>query len=248
MGEIGYVIIELEEVDSTNLYAERLLSKGTVEEGTVIQAKHQIAGKGQGENRWESLPGQNLTFSIVLHPRFLEPGCQFHLNKAICLGILDFLSAYVDRAVVKWPNDILIDSKKVGGILIQHSVEGEILETTIVGIGLNVNQTKFDHNLTRAASLFQILHQELKLKEALVLLCNAIEGRYSLLRGNEIEKLEFDFCEALLGFQEKRIFLLNGEEIQGIIRGVDEFGRLLVEHPGNNTKTYAHKEIQYLMK
>ena len=87
MGEIGHLFIELEEVDSTNLYAERLLSKGPVEEGTIIQAKFQTAGKGQDENRWESLPGQNLTFSIILHPRFLEPSRQFLINKSISLGV-----------------------------------------------------------------------------------------------------------------------------------------------------------------
>jgi len=132
-------------------------------------------------------------------------------------------------------------------ILIQHVVEGEILETTIVGIGININQTKFDHQLTHAASMFQILHQELKLKEALGLLCKAIDGRYSQLRGKEEKTLEADFCDALLGFREERIFLVDGEEVPGIIRGVDEFGRLLVEHPGNDVKVYAHKEIQYIM-
>ncbi|MBE0648214.1 MAG: biotin--[acetyl-CoA-carboxylase] ligase [Bacteroidales bacterium] len=246
MGKTGHVIIELEEVDSTNLYAERMLRKGVVEEGTVIQAKFQTAGKGQGDNQWESLPGQNLTFSIILHPRFLLPTRQFLLNKVISLGLIDFLSIYIEDVAIKWPNDILAGLKKIGGILIQHRVEGEILESTIVGIGLNVNQTKFDHNLSGAASLFQILHQELKLKEALVLLCNRIEERYSQLRAEETERLEADFCRALLGYQEEKKFLVEGKEISGTICGVDEFGRLLVEHPGNDVKVYAHKEIEYV--
>ncbi|MFH1298139.1 MAG: biotin--[acetyl-CoA-carboxylase] ligase [Bacteroidota bacterium] len=247
MGRIGHPFIDLEEVDSTNLYAERMLRKGSVEEGTVIRAKFQTAGKGQGDNRWESEPRQNLTFSIVLHPRFLPPGHQFLINKAISLGVLDFLSAYVDGATVKWPNDILIGSKKIGGILIQHIVEGETLETTIVGIGLNVNQTKFDQHLPQAVSLFLILHRELELKEALILLCNALEKRYSLLRVNETEKLESDFCHVLLNYQEEKPFLVDGREIPGTIQGVDEFGRLLVQHPGRPVKAYAHGEIGYLL-
>ncbi len=248
MGKIGYVFIELEEVDSTNLYTERMLSKGAIDEGTVIMARFQTAGKGQGDNSWDSEPGQNLTCSILLHPRFLQPSRQFLLNEAISLGVLDFLSAYVDGAVVKWPNDILIGSKKIGGILIDHIVEGESLETSIVGIGLNINQTKFDHQLTQAASLFQIIHQELKLKEALVILCNTLEERYSLLRMNETEQLESDFYKALLGYKEEKTFLVDDREIPGIIKGVDEFGRLLVEHPGGALKAYSHKGIEYLME
>lgn len=245
MGKVGHVFIDLEEVDSTNSYAERLLKKGPVEEGTVIQARFQTAGKGQGDNHWESAPGQNLTFSFILHPGFLPPGRQFLINKVISLGVLDFLSAYLDEAAIKWPNDIFYENKKIGGILIQHLVEGDTLETSIVGIGLNINQTKFDLELTNAASLFQILHQELKLKDALVLLCEAIGERYAQLKRNETDRLESDFHLALLGYMEERLFLLGGKEITGIIQGVDEFGRLLIEHADQALKTYAHKEIEY---
>lgn len=246
MGRIGHIFIDPGEVDSTNLYAARMLRKSAVDEGTVIHTKYQTAGRGQGDNRWESEPGQNLIISIVLHPRFLQPDRQFLLNKVVSLGVIDFLSAYVDGAVVKWPNDILIGAKKIGGILIQHFVEGAILEATIAGIGLNINQRKFDHRLSQAASLFQILHQELNLKEALELLCDALEERYSQLKRNETMQLESDFRLSLLGYQKERPFLADGREIPGIIQGVDEFGRLVVEHPGKYRTTYVHGEIEFL--
>lgn len=246
MGKIGHTCIELEEVDSTNLYAGRMLRKGELEEGLIIRASFQSDGKGQGENQWESAPGKNLTFSVILHPRFLDPSRQFLLNKSVSLGVMDFLSAYVDGVTIKWPNDIMIGPGKVGGILIQHMVEGDVLDTTIVGIGLNINQPKFDHKLTHAASLFQVLQQEIKLKVALDLLCDRLEGRYSQLRANESDRQHADFCRALLGFQEERLFLVDEERIPGIIVGVDEYGRLLVEHPGLPVKAYAHKEIAYI--
>ena len=247
MGKVGHTFIDLEEVDSTNLYAERMLQKGSVAEGTVILAKFQTAGMGQDDHQWESASGQNLTFSIVLHPRFLSPGRQFLLNKVISLGVLDSLADYVEGATIKWPNDILIGSKKIGGILIRINVEGESLETAIVGIGLNVNQTKFDPSLTQATSLVQVLHQELKLKEALILLCNAIDMRYSQLKNNNNEQLKSDFHQKLLGYKLERKFVVDGQQIIGIIEGVDEFGRLLVIHPGEPVKAYAHKEIEYLL-
>jgi len=246
MSKIGHLFIDLEEVDSTNLYAERMLKKEDVEEGTVIRAAYQTAGKGQGKNRWESEPGKNLTFSIVLHPRFLPPSRQFLLNKAISLGVLDFVSGYAEGAMVKWPNDIVVGSHKIGGILIQNILEGEIFETSVAGIGLNINQTSFDHRLTRAASLSQILHREIRLKEALQLLCSTIEDRYAQLRINQTDLLESDFLRFLLGYREERQFLVDGAEISGIIHGVDEFGRLLVEHPGRRLEAYAHQEIEYL--
>lgn len=247
MGKIGYILIELDEADSTNRYAERMLRKGDVEEGTVIQASCQTEGRGQGDNRWWSEPGQNLTFSVVLHPGFLRPGRQFILNKAISLGVHDFLSVYLDGVVIKWPNDILAGSKKIGGILIQHAVEGSLLKNTIVGIGLNVNQTKFDKELSDATSLSRILRREFNLKDAMALLCDALEKRYFQLKEQKNDPLESDYCNALLGYREERKFVVESREVPGIIRGVDEFGRLLVEHSGTGLKVYAHKEIEFVM-
>jgi len=238
--------MDLEEVDSTNLYAERLLQQGPVEEGVVILAAYQTEGKGQGANRWESEPGRNLTFTVVLHPLFLPPARQFLINKVIALGVVDFLSNFVEGVMVKWPNDILIGSKKIGGILIQHMIKGERLETTFAGIGLNINQTSFDHRLSNAASLIQILHQELVIKEALNLICNALEIRYSQLRNNQLAQLESDFCYILLGMQEERTFSVAGQTIPGTILGVDEFGRLIIQLFNKQVKAFNHREIEYL--
>jgi len=247
MGTIGHLLIELQEVNSTNRHAERILRNGEVEEGTVINAWSQTDGKGQGENRWQSEPGQNLTISIILHPLFLQPGMQFVLNKAISLGVLDAVSHYLDGVKIKWPNDILAGSKKIGGILIQHAVEGAILKDTIVGIGLNVNQKDFGPGLPDAASLAMILHREVDLKELLTLLCDTLEMHYSLLKEEGTSSLEADYCTALLGFRHERMFLVEGNPVSGIIQGVDEFGRLLVEHPGGGFKAYAHREIEFLV-
>lgn len=246
MGTIGNLLIELQEVNSTNHYAERILRNGEVEEGTVIHAWSQTDGKGQGENRWQSEPGQNLTLSIILHPLFLQPGRQFILNKAISLGVLDAVSHYLDGVKIKWPNDILAGSKKIGGILIRHTVEGVLLKDSIVGIGLNVNQKDFGPGLPDAASLAMILHREVDLKELLTRLCDAMEMRYSRLKEEEVSPLETDYCNALLGIRQERIFLVEGKPVSGTIQGVDEFGRLLVEHPGDGLRAYAHKEIEYL--
>jgi len=247
MGTIGHAIIDLEEVDSTNLYAERLLKKGTVEEGTVIIAKNQTAGRGEGENRWESEPGRNLTLTVVLHPMFLPAGRQFLINKVISLGVCHFLCDYVEGVCIKWPNDMLISSKKVGGILIRHVVNNEMLETTIAGIGINVNQTHFDHHLSGAVSLAQVLRHDLVLKNALKQLCVFLEIQYDALKRGKLDFLEFGYCNALLGYDEKRKYKIGQKMVDGTIRGVDEFGRLLVEISGKPVQAFNHKEIEYIL-
>jgi len=98
-------IIRLESVDSTNLYAASLLQGGDVPDGTVVWAGAQTAGRGQHENRWESQPGMNLTFSLIIHPKNLSPERQFLINKAIALGTLDYLRLHLPDAGIKWPHD-----------------------------------------------------------------------------------------------------------------------------------------------
>ncbi|MFH1160662.1 MAG: biotin--[acetyl-CoA-carboxylase] ligase [bacterium] len=245
MSKIGTTIIELEEVDSTNSFTERLSRDGQVEEGTVVSAGKQTAGKGQGENTWESEPGRNLTFSVVLHPSFLPPDKQFFLNKAISLGVYDFLSDFVDEVSIKWPNDIYIGDKKAGGILIQHMVSGDQIETTIAGIGININQTQFDHRLPNPASLIQVLHQELVLKEALRRVLHSLDIRYEQLKTAFLRELDTGYQHALYGFGIPRKYRTGNEILEGIIRGVDAFGRLLLELPDEGIRKYNHGEIEY---
>jgi len=248
MGKISNTIIELDRVDSTNLYAERLLKQEIVEDGTVIIATAQTAGKGQGENTWETEPGKDLTFTVILHPTFLNAAGQFLLSKAISLGVCDFLANYIDDVLVKWPNDVFVYGKKIGGILIRHTVNNEMLQTTIVGIGININQTSFDPQLSTATSLSLILGREFILEETLSQLCEALDNRYAMLRNEEIAELENDYLKSLLGFGETRRFRVKDVTVEGVIRGVDDFGRLLVEHPGMPVRTYAHKEIEFVSR
>jgi len=245
MSVIGIRIIELETVDSTNLYAERILADGEVEEGTVIWAHHQTAGRGQGENAWISEPGKNLTLSIILFPHFLPPGEQFFFNKAIALGVHDFLGLFVQEVSIKWPNDLCIGRKKAGGILIQHQLSGNQLTSTIAGIGININQTRFDHHLPNPASLTQILRQELVLKEAVHQLIDRLNFRYRQLKTGSFAQLDVDYIHALLDLGENRLFQYGKEITEGIIRGVDESGRLLVELPGKGIMAFLHGEIGY---
>lgn len=149
-------IIWLEEVDSTNEEARRRISD--IDNLSVVSAVRQTAGRGQRGNRWQSADGENLTFSIVL--KFgadqLEPMAasgQFVISEVAALSVVDFLARHDIEAKIKWPNDIYVGDKKICGILIENALKGNCLSHSIVGIGLNVNQTVFDTSLPNPTSM-----------------------------------------------------------------------------------------------
>ena len=137
---IGSVIKFHKELTSTNDQAFMLLKTINPVEGTVIYADFQKAGRGQKDNKWESEKGKNLLLSIILYPTSIRPEDQFYLSMAVSLGICDFIDSFFPGSKIKWPNDIYINDDKIAGILIENSVMGETIESTIAGIGININQ------------------------------------------------------------------------------------------------------------
>lgn len=267
---IGSPILELQRVDSTNVYANSLLEKADLNEGTVIWAHEQFDGKGQNSNKWESEAGKNLTFTIILKPVFLRPDRQFLLTKAISLGVLDFIrnsmrmsdpdntSERADRSphgvdagetvfCIKWPNDIFITKHKIAGILIENKIFGNCLEVSVVGIGVNINQSVFNHSTPYPMSMIHLLHREIELKAALQSACRSIDHWYSILREGFISELDLAYNRHLLGFEEWRNFVSHGSIVEGKITGVDPLGRLLITTRDEQLMAYNHKEIEYLL-
>ena len=150
-------IIWLESVDSTNLEAQRHISD--IDNLSVLSALEQTAGRGQRGNTWTSNAGENLMFSIVLkfasdnYGRAIEARDQFVLNEIAALSVVDFLHSYSIQAQIKWPNDIYAGSRKICGILIENSLRGKWLSSSIIGIGLNINQRNFNVNLPNPTSM-----------------------------------------------------------------------------------------------
>lgn len=134
----------LEKTASTQSELIALSQREQLSEGCVLAAVEQSAGVGQGSNKWESQKGENLVFSLFLRPSFLHPARQFDLMQAVSLAIADFVQGFVKRDVwIKWPNDIYIGKDKLCGFLLQNNIVAERLDSSVCGIGLNVNQTKF---------------------------------------------------------------------------------------------------------
>jgi BirA family biotin operon repressor/biotin-[acetyl-CoA-carboxylase] ligase len=222
--------IILPTIPSTNTYAKELLSNSEpVLNGTVIMAVEQSSGRGQKNNSWISEPGKNLTFSIILDTAFLPLHQQFSLNQTVSLGILDFLQkGYQVPAFIKWPNDLYIEDRKIGGILIENIIIGNRHKHSVIGIGLNINQKTFPKNLDRATSLCLFTDQALDLRVCLKQILISIENRLDQLISTQSFLLEEDYQSHLLGKGQLRYFRHHDRIFQGTITGVNRQGELKI--------------------
>ncbi|MBE9480276.1 MAG: biotin--[acetyl-CoA-carboxylase] ligase [Bacteroidetes bacterium] len=247
---IGANIINLDSVDSTNSYAAKMMPEDRLPEGTVIVAKTQHAGKGQDKNYWESAPFSNLTFSVVLYPDFLAVEKQFILNKFVALAVYDFVKSFIKKhkVSIKWPNDIYIDEKKVAGILINNTIQGNVFDYSIIGIGLNINQIKFNSEAPNPVSLINILKEHLNLKNCLDKLCIFLEKRYFQLRSGQEGLINSDYLKSMFRFQSFHKYKFKDKIIEAKITNVSEFGKLILETRDSEKIECDIKEVSFILK
>jgi BirA family biotin operon repressor/biotin-[acetyl-CoA-carboxylase] ligase len=243
---IGNLIVRLSGTDSTNNYANSQIRENDLSEGTVFLAYDQTAGRGQLTNFWESEAGKNLTFSIVLNPDFLEIRRQFQLSKATALGIYKALNKYVDHLKIKWPNDIYAGDKKLGGILIENSIMYGLLKTSVIGIGLNVNQEVFRSKAPNPVSMRQLTNQHYDREDILQEILSGIDCYYSMLKDGAYEKIDQEFLNVLYRLNERHLFRSENGEFEGEICGVNEIGQLLIKRTDGNILDFHFKEVEFL--
>jgi len=242
---IGQTIVLLEQVGSTNNYATSQVRENEVKEGTVFLAVSQTQGRGQQTNSWESADGKNLTLSIVLKPYFLEIKDQFMLSKAVCLGIEAFLSRFVAGVTIKWPNDIYVNDRKICGILIENAIMGGRFSSSVIGIGLNINQAAFYSNAPNPVSLTQLTGQTYDLDELLNNLLENIDEQYVRLQSGDAAGINREFAGKLFWLDEWHYFKDEECRYKGRILGVNEIGQLRVENEAGTIKEYHFKEVEY---
>ncbi|MBC7745594.1 MAG: biotin--[acetyl-CoA-carboxylase] ligase [Flavobacterium sp.] len=243
---VGHNTVTLNEVDSTNIYLKQLLSNSKpLPEGTVIMAGKQTNGRGQAQNSWQSEEGKNITLSILLNPKFLGVKNQFDLNIVVSLGLNDVLTNYFgDLALIKWPNDCYIGQYKIGGILIENLIQGNLLKHAIIGIGLNINQTIFPEELTNVTSFKKMLHTDYDLNRLKNEICSSIEARYLQLKAGKGKELFAAYLGKLYLFHKWADFIIDGSVKKGKICGVTSEGFLRVETE-QELRTFGIKEIQF---
>ncbi len=243
-------ILKLREIDSTNNFAKQLVKLYTAEElnNTVVCAQAQTNGRGTGNNKWISEPGKNLTFSIIHIPSYLYIDELFYLSKAISLAITTFLESHEIECAIKWPNDILVGTEKIAGILIENSIAGTKIRYSIIGIGLNVNQTQFPPGIN-ATSMKLITGKEYDLNTVLTQLLEKIYFWLEKLQQSKFDIIDNEYLKRLYLYKQQARFKKNGEYIDGIIVGVDQFGRLLLDVPQRNALySFNQKEIELVQQ
>jgi len=241
---LGKDLIYMPTCHSTNDIAMDLVSKYDKKEGTLVVTDRQLKGRGQRGNEWQSQGGQNLTFSVVLKPNFVKADEQFYLNMMVSLAIHDAINEVLPEAAkIKWPNDILVDQKKVCGVLIENTLSGQCIGTSVVGIGLNVNQERFE--LPYAASLSNFAGKKLSLTGLLERIILHMEAHYLLLKKGDKATIKDKYCQVLYGFGHP-VKLHTEYDFHGVIKDVDSLGRIIVDTDGEK-RTFDFKSVKFVL-
>ena len=248
---LGKVWQHFEELPSTNDF---LANSDIYTEGSLVTTFNQTAGRGQMGNRWLSEPNQNLAFSMRLNPTFLQANEQFHLNKAVALAVQGVVEKFVSNAAqsvnknvaVKWANDIFIGDKKVGGILIQNNLSGNLLQSSIIGIGLNINQLVFKKDLN-ATSLRLETEQLFDLFDFIDALTHGIEQRYLQLKSAvDFSRIHAEYLSKMYRFGVEAIFrrAVDDSVFMGKIVGVSPTGQLEIMS-NRGIEVFEIKEVKF---
>jgi BirA family biotin operon repressor/biotin-[acetyl-CoA-carboxylase] ligase len=248
---IGTVFISLDSVDSTNKYAADLVAQDKASHGTVILAREQTAGRGQRGRTWKSAKGLDIATSVVLCPHWLNADRQFILAQAAALAVHDVVAEAMRTAVdkrgeqvrIKWPNDVLIDRRKVAGILIQNELSGVKVATSIIGIGINVNSSELDADLN-ATSLRMESGLEQDREALLGRLCRRLEHWLDLAEAGAGE-LGVRYASLLWSRNRFADMELDGAPYSARPMDVDPSGRLLVEDASGQVQAFGLDRLRF---
>lgn len=241
-------LIELyDAVDSTNDVAKILFHSKSAPHGTIVRANFQTKGRGRQGNFWESAPHENLLFSLILLPKQYAPSLQFIINKIIAVVLADFLQSMVAGfpVKIKWPNDIYIENKKIAGILIEHAILGETLSRSVVGIGVNINQTTFE-SAPNPVSLKMITGHDYDIGALCENLSEKILTAFAETASDDAQEWAEPYHRRLYQLDERKKYLIDGRERHAVILGVSEDGRLVLQYDDGATHCHELNSIKYL--
>lgn len=234
--------IHIEKTDSTNTLARSLANESR--ENILITTDFQTAGRGQRGNSWESEQGKNLLFSLIIHPQDIPASQQFILCQHISLALCEVLRNYTNNISIKWPNDIYWDNKKIAGILIEHDIEGGYLARTIIGIGLNVNQTNFASNAPNPISLCQILGCEIDRETLLSAICSKL---LEPIPTDNPESLHIRYTTLLYRLNTYAQYRDKKGRFMARIHHIEPDGTLVLEDNNAQLRSYLFKEVSYII-
>ena len=236
-----------EKLDSTNAYLQRQQSECDIR-NWVVSTEEQTAGKGMGSNGWESEVGKNLTFSLAVDMSFLPAERQFLLSEAVPLGIVEVLDTVLpaDKISIKWPNDLVYENRKLAGILINSTIKGNMMDVSIIGIGLNVNQKQFQDWPTHPISLKMITGQTYDLRPLMEQIAERILIKVEQLKSDPAT-IEQEYLKRLFRYQTWADYEVDGKVLRLFMTGIDVFGRLQLVDEAQQSYLFDIKEIKFVL-
>ncbi len=239
-------IIYLPETDSTNLQASALLSEKRDKKPFVIRTDFQTAGRGQSKNTWVSEKGNNLLCSVAVFPGFLDVSNHFYLSKMAALSLHDTLKSFLSKTEIKWPNDILVNERKIAGILIENILQGQKLTGSILGIGLNINQQSFPPFSPEASSILIETGLAIPVEEVFEKWLEQFDYWYGVLEEKRWQTIDSHYLEAMYRFDRFAMYKIPGHEFRARIVGVETDGYLMLETENKELLRFGFKEVSFV--
>ena len=240
------IVIKLDAIKSTNEYLKALAKEKPLENFTTVIAKNQTNGKGQMGAIWVSEEGKNLTMSVLVKDVLSSHDAIFSLNVSVALAVVKVLQELeIPKVSIKWPNDIMADSKKLGGILIESTLKSDGSTISIIGIGINCNQTNFV-NLPKATSLLLEMKQEIAPEILMEKIVKMLQQQISIIPKQAVFLWQH-YHELLFKKGVPMAFeTTNGTRFMGIIERVTHDGKLELLLEDDTLENFGIKEIQML--
>ncbi len=237
--------IEISEINSTNVYSSELLKNHAVKDDTIVYTFNQTEGKGLGNNKWLSEPFQNILMSIITFPE-IQVTDYFKLNLIVSLAVIDYLKLLGIKAKIKWPNDIYVNDKKLCGILIENNISGNLISSSIVGIGLNVNQIFFDKSIPNPVSLKLIRGIDYNIKEHIKILGELVLQKIKQNINIDFEILKNEYLKVLYLYDEYTEFQDINQKFTAKIIDIENSGHLVIEKYNGEVSKFFFKELKFL--
>ena len=241
------LITQIPVIDSTNEHMKRLISDGKVSGGSFLIAEFQEAGRGHGSNAWHSMPGMNLLGSLYIELSDIPASDPFLISCIVSLALTEMAEEETRKqAAIKWPNDIYVENRKLAGLLIENTVSGNELKSSVIGIGLNVNQAEFPDALPNPVSLFQIDGRKRRIEDLATKTGMRILDMLSRISATGTLSIREAYQQRLYRLNEWSLYEYESKRFSARITGIDEYGRLVLETEGKQKIAAGFKEIVFL--
>ena len=241
--------IALDETISTNRYAKEL-PEDESHELTLVTAEFQTAGRGAGTNTWESERSQNLLFSLIAYPQRLQANQMFALSEVTALAIRDALNSQLSilnyQFFIKWPNDIYYNDKKIVGMLIENDLRGKMIHRSIIGVGVNINQTCFLSDAPNPISLAQILGKEVERDQVQENILQQFNHYYSMMEREQFSELHNCYMQHLYRRNALHTYADATGTFQAQIIDVEPTGHLILKCQNGEQRRYDFKEVRFI--